>query len=99
MKRTLIYFYLSSTISVVELEGLVASMESLVTEALVALEAKGMFGMFYWIPILENLKFLQRDRTEKHSDSVSAHARPGGANGRNGPPGNRAATFLTGGKW
>ncbi|KAH7356021.1 hypothetical protein BKA66DRAFT_256362 [Pyrenochaeta sp. MPI-SDFR-AT-0127] len=36
--------------------------------------------------------------TEKHSNSVSAHARPGGANGRNGAPGNRAATFLTGGK-
>jgi hypothetical protein len=38
------------------------------------------------------------DRTEKHGDRVSAYSRPGGTNGTNGSPGNRAATYLTGGK-
>jgi hypothetical protein len=36
--------------------------------------------------------------TEKHGNSVSAHARPGGANGQNGHPGNRPTTYLTGGQ-
>ncbi|KAK3390619.1 hypothetical protein B0H63DRAFT_557564 [Podospora didyma] len=36
--------------------------------------------------------------TEKHSNSVSAHSRPGGRNGRNAPPGHMPSTNLTAGR-
>lgn len=47
MKKIRIYFYLLSTMSVVEPEGLAVSMESLATVAQVGLEAKDMCGMFH----------------------------------------------------
>jgi hypothetical protein len=41
---------------------------------------------------------LTLDRTERRGDTVYAKTRPGGTNGSNASPGNRPATYLTGGK-
>ena len=48
--------------------------------------------------VVATIPLLTLDRTERHHNSVSAHTRPGGTNGSNGSPGNRAATYLTSGK-